>query len=109
MTTKKTPSPLSAREALAKTLAQTTFGSLVRSMRENDEITQADLARRLGVSRQFLNSVEMGRSQVGLDFAKRVADALGYFPEPFAEILIREQLRKAGIDCGISLIPNSAA
>ena len=78
-------------------------------MRETDEITQAELARRLGVSRQFLNAVELGRSQVGLDFAKRIADALGYSPEPFAEVLIREQLKKAGITCAVSLIPITAA
>lgn len=108
MTTKKTASR-PAREALAETIDETTFGKLVRAMRETDEISQAELARQLGVSRQFLNAVELGRSQVGLDFAKRVADALGYSPEPFAEVLIREQLRKAGIECGVSLTPRTAA
>ena len=108
MTTKKTASR-QAREALAETIDETTFGKLVRAMRETDEISQAELARQLGVSRQFLNAVELGRSQVGLDFAKRVADALGYSPEPFAEVLIREQLRKAGIECGVSLTPGTAA
>lgn len=108
MTTKKSASQ-PAREVLAATIAATTFGGLVRAMRETDEITQAELARRLGVSRQFLNAVELGRSQVGLDFAKRIADALGYSPEPFAEVLICEQLKKAGIKCGVSLTPSTAA
>jgi transcriptional regulator with XRE-family HTH domain len=108
MTTKKKVSK-PARQALAATIAATTFGDLVRAMRETDEIAQAELARRLGVSRQFLNAVELGRSQVGLDFAKRVADALGYSPEPFAEVLIREQLKKAGIVCTVSLFPITAA
>lgn len=108
MTTKKSASR-PARAALASTVAETTFGGLIRAMRETDDITQADLARRLGVSRQFLNAVERGRSQVGLDFAKRVADALGYSPEPFAEILIREQVKKAGIECEVSLRPIPAA
>lgn len=108
MTTKKSKSK-PAREALEGTILDTTFGGLVRAMRETDEITQAELARRLGVSRQYLNAVELGRSQVGLEFAKRVADALGYSPEPFAEILIREQLKKAGIDCRITLLPYAAA
>lgn len=109
MTTRKTPRSRPARDALAATVSDTTFGDLVRSMRETDEVSQAELARRLGVSRQFLNVVELGRSQVGLDFAKRIADALGYSPEPFAEVLIREQLKKAGIDCEISLSPSPAA
>jgi hypothetical protein len=56
-----------------------------------------------------LNAVELGRSQAGLDFAKRVADALGYSPEPFAEILIQEQMKKAGISCQVFLRPKPAA
>lgn len=109
MTTKKLSHSIPAREALASTILVMTFGELVRSMRLCDEVTQAELARRLGVSRQFLNAVELGKSQVGLDFAKRVADALEYSVEPFAEILIREQLKKAGITCNILLTPSSAA
>ena len=98
-----------ARAALALKMKNVSFGELVRSMRLTDEITQSELAKRLEVSRQFLNAVELGKSQVGLDFAKRVADALGYSAEPFAEILVKEQLRKAGIDCDIILKPNPAA
>lgn len=109
MTTKKRTRSVSAREALSKTIESTTFGELVRSMRLTDEVSQAELARRLRVSRQFLNAVELGKSNVGLDFAKRVADALGYSPEPFAEILIREQLKEAGIRCDVSLKPEAAA
>ena len=109
MTTKKKTVSKPARKALATTIGATTFGGLVRAMRETDEITQAELARRLGVSRQFLNAVELGRSQTGLDFAKRIADALGYSPEPFAEIIIREEMKKAGLDCEISLKPKPAA
>ena len=108
MTTKTTKSK-PARKALASTIAATSFGGLVRAMRETDEITQAELARCLGVSRQFLNAVELGRSQVGLDFAKRVADVLGYSPEPFAEVLIREQMKRAGMSCEVTLRPKPAA
>jgi transcriptional regulator with XRE-family HTH domain len=92
MTIEKLAGSRPARDALAEEIAAMTFGGLVRAMRKTDEVSQAELARRLGVSRQFLNAVELGRSQVGLDFAMRFADALGYSPEPFAEILIREQM-----------------
>lgn len=110
MTTKtKRATSRPARESLAATIAATKFGALVRGIRETDEMTQAELARRLKVSRQFLNAVELGRSQVGLDFAKRVADALGCAPEPFAEILIREQLKRAGIKCEVTLTRRSSA
>jgi hypothetical protein len=44
-----------------------------------------------------------------LDFAKRIADSPGFSPEPFAEVLICEQLKKAGFSCGLSLTPMTAA
>lgn len=109
MTTKLVSKSIPARQALSATISAMSFGEMVRSMRLCDEVTQADLARKLGVSRQFLNAVELGKSQVGLDFAKRVADALQYSAEPFAEILIREQLKKAGITCDVHLTPKTAA
>jgi DNA-binding XRE family transcriptional regulator len=72
-------------------------------MRNADQISQAELARKHEVTRQFLNAVEMGLSAVGLDFAKKIADAFGYSVEPFAEILIQEQLKKAGIKYKVAL------
>jgi transcriptional regulator with XRE-family HTH domain len=80
----------------------------VRAIRETGELIQTELVRRLGAPRQFLNEVELGRSQAGLDFAKRVADALGYSPGPFAEILIQEQMKRAGISCQVFLRPKPA-
>jgi transcriptional regulator with XRE-family HTH domain len=110
MTTKgNRPASRPARKGLAATIAATKFGAFVRAIRESDEVKQAELGRRLKISRQFLSAVELGRSHIGLDFAKRVADALGYAPEPFAEILIREQLNKAGIKCEVTLTRRSTA
>lgn len=74
-----------------------------------ERIYEEELARRLGVSRQFLSSVELSHTHVGIEVAKRIADALGYSPEPFAEILVREQMKKAGISCYVSLKPRPAA
>jgi len=53
--------------------------------------------------------VELSHTHVGIEVAKRIADALGYSPEPFAEILVREQMKKAGISCYVSLKPRPAA
>jgi DNA-binding XRE family transcriptional regulator len=41
-----------------------TFGALVRSIRETDEHTLEDLAKRLGVSRSHLRDIEKGRRAV---------------------------------------------
>lgn len=70
-----------------------TFGGLIRSLRLSDEMTQVELARKIGVSKQFLSDVEHNRKDVGISFAKKISEALGYSIEPLLELLIRDQLR----------------
>jgi transcriptional regulator with XRE-family HTH domain len=71
-----------------------TFGGLIRSLRMSDEISQVELARRIGVSKQFLSDVERNRKDVGIVFAKKVSSALGYSIEPLLELLIKQQLKR---------------
>jgi transcriptional regulator with XRE-family HTH domain len=85
---------VNAVEATKDTWNQMTFGSLVRSLRVSDAVTQVDLAKKIGVSKQFLSDVEHNRKDVGIAFAKKVSDALGYSIEPLIELLIRDQLRR---------------
>lgn len=70
------------------------FGEFMRHIRTADKVTQTQLALKLGVTKQFVSAVENGKESVGLDFAKRVSEALGYSLAPFAKILLSEQLRK---------------
>lgn len=83
-----------ALNATKKIWDKMTFGGLIRSLRLSDEITQAELAKKIAVSSQFLSDVEHGRKEVGIGFAKKIAKALGYSVEPLIELLLREQLKK---------------
>lgn len=60
-------------------------GPLVRELREEQGWTQADLARRAGVSRSFLVDLEAGKSTVETWKFMDVFQALGY------EIAIRNR------------------
>jgi len=93
MTTKKT---ISARNAL-KDILKYSFGEFVRDIRECDEISQADLAKRMRISRQFINAVEKNKANVSLEMAMKIARALGYPYEAFVEICLNDMLRKSGI------------
>lgn len=92
-----------ALEATKDTWDSMTFGGLVHSLRMSDEITQVDLAKRVGVSKQFLSDVEHNRKDVGINFAKKIADALGYSIEPLIELLIRDQLRRQHLNYTVEL------
>ena len=93
MTTKKT---MSAREAL-KDVLKSSFGEFVRDIRECDELSQTELAKRMRVSRQFINAVEKDKSNISLEMAIKIARALGYPYEAFVEIFLNDMLRKSGI------------
>ena len=93
MTTKKT---ISAREAL-KDVLKCSFGEFVRDIRECDELSQTELAKRMRVSRQFINAVEKDKANVSLEMAIKIAKALGYTYESFVEIFLNDMLRKSGI------------
>lgn len=92
-----------ALEATKDTWDSMTFGGLVHSLRMSDEITQVDLAKRLGVSKQFLSDVEHNRKDVGITFAKKISDVLGYSIEPLIELLIRDQLRRQHLNYTVEL------
>lgn len=94
---------VNAVEATKDTWNNMTFGGLVRSLRVSDVISQVDLAKKIGVSKQFLSDVEHDRKDVGIAFAKKVSDALGYSIEPLIELLIRDQLRRQHLDYIVEL------
>jgi transcriptional regulator with XRE-family HTH domain len=99
----KSNETLNALDATKDVWAKMTFGSLVRSLRMSDEITQVALAEKIGVSKQFLSDVEHDRKDIGIHFAKKVSEALGYSIEPLLELLIRDQLRRYHLNYDVEL------
>lgn len=93
MTTKKA---LSARDAL-KNILKYSFGEFVKDIRECDELSQTELAKRMRVSRQFINAIEKNRAKISLEMTIKIARALGYPYEAFVEIFLNDMLRKSGI------------
>jgi len=53
----------------------------IRVFRAEREWSQAELARRLGVSRQAVNAIETGRHEPSLSLAFRIAHLFGAYLE----------------------------
>ena len=102
MTTKHNNS-IDALEATKNIWNKMTFGGLIRSLRMSDEISQVELAKKLGVSKQFLSDVEHNRKDVGIGFAKNVSSVLGYSIEPLLELLIRQQLKRQRLNYTVEI------
>jgi putative transcriptional regulator len=55
-------------------MAQTSITNTIRKLRfEHDEMTQQDLAERVGVTRQTVNAIELGKYSPSLEVAFRIA------------------------------------
>jgi antitoxin HigA-1 len=74
-----------------------TFGALVRSIRETDELTQEDVAIRVRVSKQHVSDVENGRKKVSIERAARWAEALGYPAAYFVKMVAQEEIDAVGV------------
>ena len=59
-------------------MTQTAVTNSIRKLRfERNEMTQQDLAERVGVTRQTINAIELGKYSPSLEVAFRIAAALG--------------------------------
>ncbi|MCL2459536.1 MAG: helix-turn-helix domain-containing protein [Desulfobulbus sp.] len=65
-----------------ETVANMTPGGALNALRWKHQITQAELARRIGSQRQTISAIERGRRPLGMKTAVKISAALG---EPLSE------------------------
>ncbi len=86
-----------ARVYLEKLVGRLTLGRAIRSIRQGEEESQIDFAKRLGVSKQYLCDLEHDRKIVSAKKAKQFANILGYPVEQFIALAIQDSLEHDGI------------
>lgn len=74
-----------------------TLGKLIESIRHGEELSQADLAKKLKISRSLLNDIEKGNKAVSPERAARFAKALGHSEERFIELSLQSLVDEAGL------------
>ena len=80
-----------------------TLGDMIWSLRTCDEISQAEFAKTLGVSRSHLCDVEKGRKVVSPERAAAWAKTLGFPPTVFVKLALQEQLDRAGVKMNVQV------
>lgn len=103
MSTKKVPRTFDAITELSSHHNSVTFGELIRSLRLCDEISQIELAERLGLSKQHLSAIENGKKAVSPARAAKFAQVLGYPIDQFVLAAIEDELRSAGVELHFDL------
>lgn len=74
-----------------------TLGMVLRATREGDETSQADFARKLGVTRSYLCDLEKNRKTVSPAKAAGFARTLGYSEPQYIRLALQDALRRAGL------------
>lgn len=104
MTTKRSRDSLVAKRhrrdeaALERILGgPLTLGMALEALRKGDEQTQAEFARRLGLTAQKLCDLEKGRRAVSPERAAEFARKLGHPIEVFVRLSLQDQVTHGGL------------
>lgn len=87
------------RKDLKKKYGSMTISRFLKSYRLTEEISQAEMAIKLGWSKGNLCDIENGRKSVGFDRAKLIAKVTKIPISYILEIILNEQFEKMGIEC----------
>ncbi len=88
---------------LEKDFGPLTFGKLLESYRLAEEISQAEMAKKLKLSRQKLNDFEHGRRFPSLRMTADIATRLKEHAPTWVSVVIEEMLRKDDLDFRVTL------
>ena len=74
----------------------------IRYSRERNEMTQGQLAEKIGAKRAYICDVEAGRSNISVKQAILIAQALGCSPKGWAKAATEELLARQGVRTEVS-------
>lgn len=90
-------------EDLERRLGPLTIAHFLRSWRMSEELSQADFARRIGLSPANLCDIEKGRKGVSIEKACEIAKVIGYSPTVLVKLVLQEQVASAGLNYDVEL------
>lgn len=61
------------------------IGNRIKHLRKEQDMSQAELAKKIGISRSYLSELESDKRNVGIDTVQRLADKLGVTPSYLLE------------------------
>ncbi|WP_374028122.1 helix-turn-helix domain-containing protein [Bdellovibrio bacteriovorus] len=73
------------------------FGGTLQAIRLSEEMTQAEMAKKLGITNTHLSQLERCHKFVSPERALTFAKKLGYPPKMFISLSLQDQLQRAGI------------
>lgn len=80
-----------------------TLGKLIWAIRQADEISQIEFARKLKMSKQQLCDIEYGRKSISPKLAKKYAEMLGYSKEQFIRLSLQDLVDRQGLNVYVEI------
>src|SRR5690348_15382089 len=80
-----------------------TFAKFLRGSRTTLDLSQAEMARKVGISRAMLCDIEKGRQLVSVALAIKIARKAGFSEKLAAQTCLQDQLRKAGVSWQVKI------
>jgi DNA-binding XRE family transcriptional regulator len=97
MSTKKYKGLKLASEVVEKYTGKATFGMFMSVARNRMELTQAEMARNLGMPRAMLCDIEKNRQSVSLNLAIKIAKKAGLSERLAIKLCLEGQLKRAKV------------
>lgn len=82
---------------LERMIGPLTFGSVLRAWRECEELSQRELAKRLGVTASTLADLEAGRRIPSLKRAEAIAKKMGAPIASWVKLALVDYINKSGV------------
>jgi len=101
MTTRKKSKAMSFLEKAAG--RPLTLSGLLESLRIGEELSQAEFAKKLGVSPSHLCDIEKGRKVISPERAAKFAQILGRSPEQFVRLSLQEMINDLGLKMKVAV------
>ena len=80
-----------------------TFGRLLKSHREGEELSQVVMAKKLGLSKQSLNDLERGRKIPSIRRAVQIAKKIGLLEDLIVQLVLQGQVDKEKIKVRVTV------
>lgn len=80
-----------------------TLGSLLKSIRLGEEMTQENFSSLLGITKQYVCDIEKGRRLVSPKLAAKYAKKLGYSKDQFIRLCLQDILERDGLHMVVSI------
>lgn len=79
------------------------FGGLIEAMRQAEEMSQVEFARKLGISKQHLCDIEKGRKFVSPERAAKFARILGHSERSFVALALQDIVNQGGLKLKVNV------